>query len=146
MFQSKNTKSPRSVHYTQKFRCVQMCHAISGIKYATSCVIIERAIYYGIVIDGRSFRQNLWKVWRLRKVFVKPDWVCNVWCNFKPGKRVGLPWFLEEWEIMLVFLLILRHRTIIVYVTERSSKMTWKRSQKWLTSFCQKAQNLVYFV
>ena len=32
------------------------------------------------------------------------------------------------------------------YVPETSSKMASTPSQKWLTIFCQKAQNFVYFV
>ena len=43
---------------------------------------------------------------------------------------------------MIVFQLILKHRTV-VYVTETSSKMASTISQKWLTMFCQKAQNFL---
>ena len=45
---------------------------------------------------------------------------------------------------MVVFKLLVKHQTI-VSVTETSSKMASKRFQKWLTIFCQKAQNFVYF-
>ena len=41
--------------------------------------------------------------------------------------------------------LSIKHRTI-VYVTETSSKMASTLSQKYLTIFCQKAQNFVYFL
>ena len=44
---------------------------------------------------------------------------------------------------MIVFLLILKHRTI-VYITETFSKMASTFSQKWLTIFCQKAEKIVY--
>ena len=46
---------------------------------------------------------------------------------------------------MIVFQLILWRQTI-VYVTETSSNMASTHSQKWLTIFCQKAQNFSYFV
>ena len=46
--------------------------------------------------------------------------------------------------MMIVFQLILYHRTI-VYVTETSSKMVSTLTQKWLTIFCQKAHNFGYF-
>ena len=45
---------------------------------------------------------------------------------------------------MIVFRLILKHQTIVL-VTGMSSKMASILSQKWLTIFCQKAQNFVYF-
>ena len=45
---------------------------------------------------------------------------------------------------MIVFRLILKHQTIVL-VTGMSSKMASIPSQKWLTIFCQKAQNFVYF-
>ena len=43
---------------------------------------------------------------------------------------------------MLVFKLIVYHQTI-VSVTEMTSKMASTLYQKWLTIFCQRAQNLV---
>ena len=45
---------------------------------------------------------------------------------------------------MIVFILILKHQTIVL-VKGMSSKMASILSQKWLTIFCQKAQNFVYF-
>ena len=45
---------------------------------------------------------------------------------------------------MIVFRLILEHQTVVL-VTGMSSKMASILSQKWLTIFCQKVQNFVYF-
>ena len=45
---------------------------------------------------------------------------------------------------MIMFRLIVRNQTI-VSVTETFSKMASTICQKWLTSFCQKDQNFVYF-
>ena len=45
---------------------------------------------------------------------------------------------------MIVFKLIVLHQTI-VSVTETSSKMASILCQKWLTIFCQRAQNFVQF-
>ena len=45
---------------------------------------------------------------------------------------------------MIVFKLVVEYKTI-VSVTEMFSKMASKLCQKWLTNFCQKAQNLVGF-
>ena len=45
---------------------------------------------------------------------------------------------------MIVFRLIVYHQTIVL-ITERFSKMASTLYQKWLTIFCQKAQNVVYF-
>ena len=45
---------------------------------------------------------------------------------------------------MIVFRSIVYHQTIVL-VTETSSKMASTLCQKWLTIFCQKAQNFVYF-
>ena len=48
--------------------------------------------------------------------------------------HVGLSYFLEQRK-MVVFRLILKHRTI-VHVTETSSKIASKLSQKWLAICC----------
>ena len=44
---------------------------------------------------------------------------------------------------MMILINILASK--IVYVTETYSKMASTLSKKWLTIFCQKAQNFVYF-
>ena len=60
--------------------------------------------------------------------------------TFNLVTRVGLPYFLERWK-MIVFKLIVQHQ-IIVLVTETSSKVASTLCQKWLTIFCQKAEIL----
>ena len=65
--------------------------------------------------------------------------------TFNLVTRAGLPWFLEQWK-MIVFQIILKH-WFTLYVTETSSKMVSALSQKQTKQniFCQKAQNFVYF-
>ena len=45
---------------------------------------------------------------------------------------------------MVVFKLIIKHQTV-VSVTETFFKIASTHRQKWLTIFCQNAQNFVYF-
>ena len=62
MFQSKKAKSLCGVRHTRKF-CLRTdasgdSRSSRALNTQQPHVIAERAIYYGLVMDGRSFGQN----------------------------------------------------------------------------------------
>ena len=65
MFQSKKPKSSRAIRHTRKF-CLRI-DASRDSQYSLvlntqlPCVITERDIHHGEVMDGQSFGQNQWK-------------------------------------------------------------------------------------
>ena len=62
MFQSKEAKSLRGIRHTPKFRWRTDTSRDTQSSYALSTqlshIITERAIHYGVVMDGWSFGQN----------------------------------------------------------------------------------------